>query len=120
MYHALHDEVIDFKMANATAQQWCDNEAELFFHVYTGLEMGHVSTELLNSPLVLRFIRDRMDQKPFVQGCQWKSDLNPMWNLDVFEAKIKEVLNSINDFFGANIGKGDALFKEKIKNGHFK
>lgn len=119
MYHATNDEVIMFPMANRTATLWCQNGANIQFQEYTGLEMGHVSTEILNTPFVLKFIRERMDGKPFIQGCQWQSTINPMWQPDILGAKLTEVFNSILNFFGTTVGRGDQILKETISNGTF-
>lgn len=119
MYHSVHDEVIPFAMANHTAELWCNNGANLQFQSFTGLEMGHVSTEVLNSPFVLKFIRDRMNDKPFVKGCQWQSTSNPLWQPDILGAKLTEVFNAVSNLFGADVGRGDQILKEHIQGGKF-
>lgn len=119
MYHAVHDEVIPFDMANHTANLWCENGANVQFQQYTGMEMGHVSTEALNTPLVLKFIRDRMDDKPFPSGCHWNATENPLWKSDILGARLVEVFNSILNLMGAKVGQSDAIIKESIGNGTF-
>ena len=119
MYHAVHDEVIPFDKANQTATTWCQNGANIQFQQYTGLEMGHVSTEAMNTPLVLKFIRDRMSNKPFVSGCKWESADNPLWQPDILGARLVEVFNSILNLMGTKVGQSDAIIKESIKNGTF-
>ena len=119
MYHALHDEVIPFDRANQTANAWCKGGANLLFQEYTGIEMGHVSTEVLNTPFVLKFIRDRMSGREFLNGCQWKSDLNPLWRPDILGARLTEVFNSILNFFGTSVGRTDRIIQESIINHNF-
>ena len=119
MYHALHDEVIPFDRANQTANAWCKDGANLLFQEYTGIEMGHVSTEVLNTPFVLKFIRDRMSGREFLNGCQWKSDLNPLWRPDILGARLTEVFNSILNFFGTSVGRTDRIIQESIINHNF-
>lgn len=119
MYHSVNDEVIQFQMANRTAQEWCNHGARIKFQAFTGIEMGHVSTEVLNSPFVLKFIRDRMNGADFGQECQWTSTDNPMWQPDILGAKLTEVFNALSNLFGTAVGRGDEILKEKIRGGHF-
>ncbi|KAI3622852.1 hypothetical protein GLX27_004027 [Malassezia furfur] len=119
MYHSVNDEVISFSMANRTAQLWCDQGATMQFQAFTGLEMGHVSTELLNSPFVLKFIRDRMANSDFGTGCNWTTTVDPMWQPDVLGAKLTEVFNALTNLLGSAIGPGDHLLKEHIQQGHY-
>lgn len=116
MYHATHDEVIPFDMAKHTAQLWCQRGAKIHFQEYNGLEMGHVSTELLNTPLVLKFIRDRMSGQPWISACQWDTTGNPMWQPDILGAKLTEIFNAVQNFFGTAVGPGDHIIQETIAN----
>ncbi|WFD01216.1 hypothetical protein MYAM1_003978 [Malassezia yamatoensis] len=119
MYHSVNDEVISFSMANRTAQMWCDQGATVHFQEFTGLEMGHVTTELLNSPFVLKFIRDRMAGADFGTQCKWTSTVDPLWQPDILGASLTEVLNAIYNLYGAAIGQGDQILKVSIRNGNF-
>ncbi|WFD30589.1 hypothetical protein MSPP1_001610 [Malassezia sp. CBS 17886] len=119
MYHAVHDEVIAYGMANETARQWCNNGANVEFQSFTGLEMGHISTEALNTPFVLAFIRDRMAGKSFQAGCKWTWAVDPLWQPSILGARLTEVLNAVMNLFGAEIGKGDQTFKESISQNTF-
>lgn len=115
MYHARNDEIIPFERANQTANAWCNNGANILFQDYTSISMGHVSTEVMNTPFVLKFIRDRMSGVDFVKGCQWKSDLNPLWKPDILGARLVEVFNSLLNVLGAKVGRTDEILKESIK-----
>ena len=119
MYHARNDEIIPFERANQTANTWCNNGANILFQDYTSISMGHVSTEVMNTPFVLKFIRDRMSGVDFVKGCQWKSDLNPLWEPDILGARLIEVFNSLLNVLGAQVGRTDEVFKESIKQRNF-
>ena len=119
MYHARNDEIIPFERANQTANIWCNNGANVLFQDYTSISMGHVSTEVMNTPFVLKFIRDRMSGVDFVQGCHWKSDLNPLWKPDILGARLIEVFNSLLNVLGAQVGRTDEVFKESIKRRNF-
>lgn len=119
MYHSVNDEVISFPMANRTAELWCDHGADIHFQTFTGPEMGHVTTEVLNYPFVLKFIRDRMSDKPFQGGCHWTSTGDPLWQPDILGAKLTEVFNAILNLFGTAVGRGDHKLKERIRSGHF-
>lgn len=116
MYHSKNDEVIPYKSASNTAHFWCSNGGKVKFETFTGIEMGHVTTELLNTPNVLSFIRSSMDGKK-LDNCQWPSTGNPLWSPDVLGAKLTEVLNAVMNFWGAAIGRGDATLKEHIQQG---
>lgn len=116
MYHSKNDEVIPYKSASNTAHFWCSNGGKVKFETFTGIEMGHVTTELLNTPNVLSFIRSSMDGKK-LDDCQWPSTGNPLWSPDILGAKLTEVLNAVMNFWGAAIGRGDATLKEHIQQG---
>lgn len=118
MYHAKNDEVIPFERSNQTASVWCENGANVLFQEYTGLIMGHISTEALNTPFVLKFIRDRMNGEVWIDGCKWKSDLNPLWKPDILGARLTEVFNMILNLFGTQVGRTDHIIKESIKRGN--
>ncbi|WFD34148.1 hypothetical protein MCUN1_000984 [Malassezia cuniculi] len=116
MYHALHDEVISFDSANATAHAWCANGAKVHLQSFFGLEMGHITTELLNTPNVLSFIRNRFANKDF-GDCSFTSSPDPLWSPDILGAKLTEVFNAVMNFWGFAIGRGDATLKENIQQG---
>ena len=117
MYHAQHDEVISYKYAKNTAQAWCKNGAKIIFQTYNGIEMGHVSTEVLNTPNVLGFVRDRMGGKQFPGECQFPVSADPLWQPDVLGGKITETLNAFKNFWGGVVGRGDKNLKEHIGSG---
>ena len=68
---------------------------------------------------MLKFIRDRMKGVDFVKGCQWKSDLNPLWKPDILGARLIEVFNSLLNVLGAQVGRTDEVFIESIKQRNF-
>ena len=116
MYHSKNDEVISYPSALKTAHNWCDNGANVHFETFFGMEMAHVSTEVLNTPNVLSFIRNRMDGKDF-GGCKFTNTANPLWSPDILGAKLTETLNAVKDFWGNIIGRGDDTLKERIRSG---
>lgn len=116
MYHSKNDEVISYQSALNTAHSWCDNGAKVHFETFFGMEMGHVTSEVLNTPNVLTFIRNRMDGKAF-GGCKFTNTANPLWSPDVLGAKLTEILNAVKDFWGDIIGRGDETLKEHIRAG---
>lgn len=118
MYHAKHDEVIPFERTNETATAWCENGANILFQEYTGKWMGHITTEVLNTPFVLKFIRDRMDGAEWIDGCKWKSALNPLWEPGILGARFTELFNMILNLFGARVGRTDDILKESIRRGN--
>lgn len=115
MYHAKMDEVIPYISAHDAAKRWGDHGANIRFEEFTDLVMGHASTELLNLPNVLLFMRDRMDGKPFVHGYEHKHSGNPLEDPGVIAKGFKALAETIKNAIDDTVGMGDKNLKAKIQ-----
>lgn len=115
MYHAKMDEVIPYSSAHDAARRWGEHGANILFEEFTDIVMGHASTELLNLPNVLLFMRDRMNGKPFVHGYKHKHAGNPLEDPGVIAKGFKALAETIKNVIDDTVGMGDKNLKAKIQ-----
>lgn len=115
MFHAKLDEVIPYGSAHDAAKRWGDHGADILFEEFTGLVMGHASTELLNLPNVLLFMRDRMSGKPFIHGYEHKHTDNPLEDPGVIAKGFGALAETIKNAIDNTVGMGDKHMKAKIE-----
>ena len=115
MFHAKSDEVIPYGSAHDAAKRWGDHGADILFEEFTGLVMGHASTELLNLPNVLLFMRGRMSGKPFIHGYEHKHTDNPLEDPGVIAKGFGALAETIKNAIDNTVGMGDKHMKAKIE-----
>ena len=115
MFHGQHDEVIPFNSAIKSGRDWANHGADVYFEELTDIVMGHVTSELLNLPNVLFFVRDRMEGKSFPKGFTHKQTGNPLEDPNVPLQGLESLVQAIQDLVGKEVGPGDEFLKDKIK-----
>lgn len=115
MFHGHHDEIIPFPSALKSGKAWAHQGANIFFQEYTDLLMGHITTAFLTIPDVLFFVRDRMQDKPFVKGWNHKLSDNPLKHPNAPLKGLEVLVKDIQDIVGKQVGPADSIMKEKIK-----
>lgn len=116
MFHARGDEVMPYGEAETSAHYWCNNGARVHFQANKGLEMAHASTEYLNLPKVIFFLRDRFNHKKFMDTCKFEDVPDPWWDPKVLGTQFKDVLEQVLNLLGKRIGKDKQILRaQKIK-----
>lgn len=117
MFHAAYDEEIVWYQANNTAVWWCNNGANIRFLTETSTDMNHVYTYLTNVPYIFNFMKDRFDGKPYYGGgCQFDTMAqDPIFDPSILGERFKELMQSLLDLIGKEIGPGDKILRQKIK-----
>ncbi|WFD01217.1 hypothetical protein MYAM1_003979 [Malassezia yamatoensis] len=115
IYHATHDEVVPFDMAESTANAWCQQGAQVRFLSETGSELAHANTELANLPNVIFFMRDRFKGKSWGANCQYPSTSDPWFDPYVLGQNVADFLQQVLDLAGNRIGNNDSILNHKVK-----
>lgn len=114
MYHGHNDEVIPFADVQKAAQDWANNGADVHLEQFTDVYMGHLTTELLNLPGVVRFVKERMAGKPVRKGLYAEEVPTPLVKMGALSQGLQEAMNAIYDIIGREVGPGDRLFMQRI------
>lgn len=114
IWHGEHDEAIPYKDAATTAHAWADHGADVHLERYTDLNIGHITSELLNLPGVVRFVEARMADNSFPKGLTIETIGMPLDKPGAVGEDINEAMGAIWDILGREIGMGDSLLMSRI------
>ncbi|WFD01332.1 hypothetical protein MYAM1_004094 [Malassezia yamatoensis] len=115
MFHAQHDEIVPFKDALKTGQDWADNGADVYFQQFTDLTVGHLFTEISNIPNILFFARDRFNGTDFPKGYTRKYSPNGLSDPLAPLTEVSALVKSVEDLLGRQVGPSDSIVRQKIK-----
>ncbi|WFD28146.1 hypothetical protein MNAN1_003152 [Malassezia nana] len=118
MAHGAGDEIVPFRSAYTTYENWCKNGAQVEFMRFKNPLAGHFSTQLTSMAPTFEWIRDRLEGKPAKPGCSESSTMALFINPDYLGQQFKDVLGVLAGLLGQKIGPGDSIFKKTISGKH--
>ncbi|KOS13472.1 putative secretory lipase (family lip) [Malassezia pachydermatis] len=118
MVHGKADEISPYDSAKKSAQDWCNNGADVEFHTYDTDLSAHFITQITATAKSYVWLTDRLDGKPANSGCKFTSSQDVILDPNALGPGLQNILDILTGLAGDQIGPGDAVLAQKIRNGN--